>query len=348
MRLLIYNVKGMNAKLALSIVLILLALLASISLVKSQQSLDVTVQTDPLKSYMELVSITGNVTYQGELVDNGLIGIQVENHPLNPSQSTTIVMRTLPLNPYQSFPFSLYIVSLLPVDDYGNPKPSTNRGTNIWVNMTVKNKGLSTREAYLCITILDRRLIPLGVETAIISMPGGATNMFMPRVYIPKWATVGTAYIYGDVYDSWPKDGGCPICPEKVSNFDIEQPSSTSSSQSTQNGTYEMNFRLRPDMAWGTCQVNASAWSPSAGGYKGRSSTNFEYWLPGDFDKDRDVDLYDAVGLLIRYGIKEGNPIYNEAYDIAMPPTPKHADGQIGLYDAVLMLTNYGVKPPIE
>lgn len=340
-----YSVKDMNAKPTLLVVLILFAFSVNISQVKSQHSLDVTVQTDRTQ-YMKLVNIAGNVTYQGELVHNGLIGIQVENHPLNTPQSTTIVMRTLPLNPDQSFPFSIEIVSLLSVDGNGDPKPSTERGKYMWFSMTVKNKGLSTREVYLCITILDCRLIPLCVEMATVTMPGGATNIFMPRVYIPKWATVGTAYIYGNVYDSWPKFLGRPLCAEKISNFDIEQPSSTSSNQPAQEGTYEMNFRRPPDMAWGTCQVFASAWSPSAGGYTGYSSTDFEYWLPGDFDKDCDVDLYDAVGLLSRYGSKEGSPLYDEIYDIAVPPTPAHADGQIGLYDAVLMLCNYGVKPP--
>ena len=331
----------MNVKPILLVVLILFAFAVNISQVKSQ-SLNVTVQADRTQ-YMELVSIAGNVTYQGELVQNGLIGIQVENHPLDTPQVTTIVIRTLPLNPNQSFPFSIEIVCLIPVDENGDPKPSANRGNYIWFNMTVKNKGLSTREVYLCITILDRRLIPLGVEMATIMMPGGATNTFMPRVYIPRWATVGTAYICGNVYDSWPKDGGRPLCPEKVSNFNIEQPSSTSPNQPAQNGTYETHFRLRPDMAWGTCRVYALAWS---GGCTGFSTANFEYWLPGDFDKDCDVDVYDAVGLLQRYGSKEGNPLYGEIYDIAMPPTPAHADGEIGLYDAVLMLTNYGVKPP--
>jgi hypothetical protein len=324
----------MNVKPILLVVLILFAFSVNISQVESQQSLDVTVQADRTQ-YMELVSIAGNVTYQGELVQNGLIGIQVENHPLDTSQVTTIVIRTLPLNSNQSFPFSIEIVCLLPVDENGDPKPSANRGNYIWFNMTVKNKGLSTREVYLCITILDRRLIPLGVEMAILMMPGGATNTFMPRVYIPRWATVGTAYICANVYDSWPKDRGHPLCPEKVSNFNIEQPSSTSPNQPAQNGTYETYFRLRPDMAWGTCRVYALARS---GGYTGFSTANFEYWLPGDFDEDCDVDLYDAVGLLKIYGSKEGQPKYNSTYDIAEPY------GIINLYDAVLMLAYYGTK----
>jgi len=50
--------------------------------------------------------------------------------------------------------------------------------------------------------------------------------------------------------------------------------------------------------------------------------------LLGDLKEDCYVDLYDAVGLLQRYGTKEGNPSYDEAYDIAMPYTSEHADGK--------------------
>jgi len=61
--------------------------------------------------------------------------------------------------------------------------------------------------------------------------------------------------------------------------------------------------------------------------------------IPGDLDCDRDVDLYDAVKLLARYGAKEGNPEYDCICDI-------DDDGDIDLYDAVKLLTNYGKKCP--
>lgn len=327
----------MNAKSLMFIGLLLLALLLfNICEVKSSQSLDVTVNADKT-AYMKPVSITGNVSYQGELVVDGLVGVQVNE------QETPIVMRTLNLSTNPLGIFSIRIVSLLPVDEYGVFQPSVGKGNNIWISMMVKNKAFATRDVYLSITILDSRLTPLCTETSIVTIPGQEQATFMPRVYIQKWAAEGTAFILANVYDSWPRDGGRPWCPEKLSNFDIEQSSGGSlPSAPIQNGTYEVNFVLRPDMMWGTCQVNASAWSPSAGGYTGSSSVIFEYWLPGDFDKDDDVDVFDAVGLLIRYGSKEGDPIYDELYDITEPY------GQISLTDAVLMLLHYGVKRPNE
>jgi len=59
--------------------------------------------------------------------------------------------------------------------------------------------------------------------------------------------------------------------------------------------------------------------------------------IPGDVDGDFDVDLYDAVKLLVCYGAKKGNPKYDSICDL-------DGDGDIDLYDAVRLLTNYGKK----
>ncbi len=60
---------------------------------------------------------------------------------------------------------------------------------------------------------------------------------------------------------------------------------------------------------------------------------------PGDVDGNKDVFLFDAVKLLVAYGIKVGNPGYNPNYDI-------DNDGRIFLYDAVILLSSYGYKEP--
>ncbi len=57
--------------------------------------------------------------------------------------------------------------------------------------------------------------------------------------------------------------------------------------------------------------------------------------IPGDVDGDFDVDLYDAVKLLVRYGSEEPDSNYDPNCDI-------DNDGEIFLYDAVILLTHYG------
>jgi hypothetical protein len=59
---------------------------------------------------------------------------------------------------------------------------------------------------------------------------------------------------------------------------------------------------------------------------------------PADVDHDLDVDLYDAVRVLVAYGSKLGDEHYSCYCDIAEPY------GVIDLYDAALVLVNYGGK----
>jgi parallel beta-helix repeat protein len=61
--------------------------------------------------------------------------------------------------------------------------------------------------------------------------------------------------------------------------------------------------------------------------------------IPGDLDADFDVDLFDAIKLLVIYGDKIGDPEYDLVCDI-------DCDGDIDLYDAVILLTHYGQKDP--
>jgi hypothetical protein len=61
--------------------------------------------------------------------------------------------------------------------------------------------------------------------------------------------------------------------------------------------------------------------------------------IVGDLDCDRDVDLYDAVKLLARYGARQHQPLYDAVCDI-------DDDGDIDLYDAVALLAHYGQKDP--
>lgn len=59
-------------------------------------------------------------------------------------------------------------------------------------------------------------------------------------------------------------------------------------------------------------------------------------WNPADVDHDSDVDLYDAVRVLVAYGSELEDENYNCHCDIAEPY------GKIDLYDAVLLVVNYG------
>ncbi len=63
------------------------------------------------------------------------------------------------------------------------------------------------------------------------------------------------------------------------------------------------------------------------------------YALNGDFDEDRDVDIYDIVLLGGTYGSHLGDPDYLAEYDLEPPP---FGDGDIDIYDVVIAAANYG------
>ena len=57
--------------------------------------------------------------------------------------------------------------------------------------------------------------------------------------------------------------------------------------------------------------------------------------LPGDVDRDRDVDIYDIVRMAGVYGVAQPDPKYDPYCDI-------DNDGDIDIYDIVIAAGNYG------
>lgn len=62
-------------------------------------------------------------------------------------------------------------------------------------------------------------------------------------------------------------------------------------------------------------------------------------FIPGDFDFDRDVDIYDIVNICNVYGLNSTDPEYDELYDVVF-------DGKIDIYDIVTVCNHYGETYP--
>jgi len=236
--------------------------------------LKITVTTDKTSYILrEIVDISGNVTYNNELVEEGLVGIQVDN-PL-----TKIVTRTLPLGPISPEGWTIEIVSLISCDNAGNLKLSYERESWAWFMVTVKNSGITSKDALITINVYDSSFIPIGTLFSQTTIEAGENTTFMPSLWIENWVSNGTATAYANVYTDWPKNGGYPYCPEKSTTFTIieseydEDPPNQSPNTPTQNGTYDLKFRLSPEPPPGTYVVSASAWYK---GWKDTATTSFE------------------------------------------------------------------------
>ncbi|UCD95990.1 MAG: hypothetical protein JSV35_05705 [Candidatus Bathyarchaeota archaeon] len=63
------------------------------------------------------------------------------------------------------------------------------------------------------------------------------------------------------------------------------------------------------------------------------------YALNGDFDEDRDVDIFDIVILTGTYGSVVGEPAYRPECDLDPPP---FGNGEINIFDVIIPAGNYG------
>lgn len=236
--------------------------------------LEVTVTTDK-SSYVlrEKVHVHGNVTYENQPVEEGLVGIQIEN-PLS-----NLVIRTVPTGTIVPGEWSVEVLSVLPCDSGGNPKNRFERGKWAYFKVTVKNNLVTPRNVLITINIYDSTLIPLGIGATQLTIDGGKTATFISGIWIANWASAGNAPAYANVYTDWPKNNGYPYSPEKTANFTIieseyeEPPNNPLPEQPVQNGTYKIQFRLSPEPLPGTYTVSVSAWYK---GYTSLATTTFQ------------------------------------------------------------------------
>lgn len=293
------------------IFLVFLFLLAMIPKINSLSSLAVTVVPDqPTYTQRNLVTINGNVTYNGNPVSDGLVGVQVDD-PLK-----TIVMRTLNLTQTLSQSFLIEITSVSPIDEKGHYKPNVERDKDMWFSMSVKNKlYFEDQPIYFSLTIVDSAGIPLSTERGSQPIPQNQVGGFLTRMRIPNWATVGTAFIYANAYTAWPEDGGYPLYPEKIAYFNIIEstyvipPIIIPPTEPIQNGKFEMWFTLSPDMIPGHCPITATAW------YKGSIQSAYS-----SFEAN-----YTALPPRAAFAAKP--PIASANYTITFDATPSSPEG---------------------
>lgn len=326
-------VKMKNLPVCLFLMFIIIALMTNVAF--SQPHLEVTVLTDKSSyGYREAVTVCGNVTFEGQPVENGLVGMQIED-----PASRTIALRTVPAGEIPSASWQVEFVSVISCDGSGDPKSNFNRNTFAYFKATVKNNAISSRTLLLSINIYDIDFTPIGIAWIQLTLPPKGQITFMPGIYIDEWVSTGSALACANVYTDWPKNNGYPYCPEKTVNFSITTTTSATYSnvpafQSDE--YYEGIFRVPPEEEpySGTYFVAVGAWSV---GWKAFQNTTFtvEYEVPADLDHNRKIEIYDVVQVTGIYGAKSGDSNWNPEIDLK-------PDGAIGIYDVVRVTGIYG------
>lgn len=328
--------KMKNLRVYLFLIVIIIAMITN-SVFSQGQRLEVTVTTDkPSYRYREPVTVHGNVTYEGQPVENGLVGIQIED-----PTDKTIVLRTVPAGEIPSASWQVEVISIISCDGSGKPKSTFNRKTFAYFKATVKNNDINPRNALVSINIYDIDLTPIGIAWEQLVIPPKVEIMFMPGIYIDEWVSTGSALACVNVYTDWPKNNGYPHCPEKNVNFSIATTTAATCPNEPafqNNGYYEGIFRVPPEEApySGIYFVVVGAWSV---GWKAFQNTTFtvEYQVPADLDHNHKIEIYDVIKVTAIYGAKSGDPNWNPVIDLK-------PDGSIGIYDVVRVTGIYGMS----
>jgi hypothetical protein len=111
-----------------------------------------------------------------------------------------------------------YILSFRSIIVEGSP---LYKGDSLSVSADIQNIAFSSKDAFLTIVLYDNCGVPIGKETAYITVfaDDGLTPVF--GITIPRWAFVGAGKVYVNLFTGPPVIGGVPYCPEGVGTFEI-------------------------------------------------------------------------------------------------------------------------------
>jgi PKD repeat protein len=214
-----------------------------------------TVVTDnPQYILRQNVTIMGNTFIDGAPASNILVSIEVHDSQPQPLQQT-LFYRTVPVGePYEEWCLEITNISIR--DQNWNLIDTIKIGNTVYFAVTVYNpRYYKVEPIIITISIFDGNNIPI---KAIPMYEGGIESKTSLTAYqlitIPKWAKPGKAYVYCNVYNRIPSQGGIPYVPEKSAEFylsltnqglfgQLPLPMRTHSS-SSDNGTYKLTFRL--------------------------------------------------------------------------------------------------------
>lgn len=313
-------------------VLIILLNTIRISPVQANPALNITVKTDKQLYYArDTVQVYGNLTLDGILVTNGIVGIQV-----NSSTGKLLTIRTLSTgNPLPETPY-IFLEYVAPTDPNGNPKFSFRKGELAYFKISIINQDIEPHDVLMTLITYYNDNTPFGTA-AVKAQPLNPRSpaTFLASIPIPTDAILGAATVYANAYTDWPALAGTPYCSEVNATFQITS-STFGASQTTQNqltilqgsetGNFNTTFRLAKNAPPGTYKIYANS------RYQGESAfgnATFQVLILGDIDGDSDVDYWDAY-------------LFRQAYLGAYNP---YADldfnGVIDYRDASIFRQNY-------
>jgi PKD repeat protein len=253
--------KGATTAAIFAALLFLLTLVSPINPVKSDTSLTISIKTNK-SGYCpaEPVTVYGNVSLDGGIVSEALIGVQVTAPPANP-----FIFRTYTIG-QMSLPPSLNITSVTIVQQEGEPKSFLLKNESFgYFKVTVDNIATKPLNTLTTISVFDRSNAIIGTTTVQTTVSPGLEN-FILSLPLPDWIPTGIITVYANAYSDYPSSGGIPYCPEVSASFPIVYPWMQVASGQTAippqvpiTNQYSISFRNMPQVVPGVYQVVVGA-----------------------------------------------------------------------------------------
>ena len=328
--------------------------------IQAYPALDITVKTDKQKYYAkDALQVYGNLTLDGVLVPDGLVGIQIQT-----SRDTLLVIRTLSTgNPPPETPY-VFLEYVAPCDQNGDPQFSFRKGTLANFKVSIVNFDIEPRDALMTINTYYSDNSPFGYASINTTIFPSSSATFVISIPIPADAVLGTANAYANAYTNLPKLAGTPYCSEVNATFQITDTSSLIAIQTAQSppptiqqtdetGNFNLTLPFPRKIPYGDCTVYVTA------RYLGESifnSTTFGVYQLGDlgsgppptfFDFDGAVDAFDFTLWKACYdGVAPPEAMYLGDLGTGPPPTFFAFDGIIDSFDFALWKACYdGLGP---
>lgn len=114
------------------------------------------------------------------------------------------------------------VVNVTTTDQYGIPKDTFIRGTQVYFSVNLKNIAFTVRNATLTVSLYDPTSQIIGATYIKLGVPPGLHEYNLAfDIKIPSWSSVGIASAHVCAFTTWPWSGGVPYCPEVVTEFRI-------------------------------------------------------------------------------------------------------------------------------
>jgi len=326
---------------------VLTAMFAVAPIVLSEPHLEITVNISKHNyHYRQLVNIYGNVTYGDQLVEDGLVALQLGFYYSSIRHNAT---RTVPANATPTENWTIEINSFITTDSNGDPQTAFKKGGNAWFKYNVTNNDVFESQTILIVVSLyDVDATPFKTHWIRTTVTAGTTFGEMFRIDLNgydggNWISTGSAVAYANVYTDWPAQGGYPYCPEKAASFTIlpqsglatNLPSYAAPAGESSYNSYHASVRLPPNIPLGTYNITVSAYYR---GFKNAFTTcdyDREYEMRGDIIYNRKIDIFDIVAVAAAYGKTGGQPGWNPEADL-------DANGKVDIFDIVIVAGSYG------